>query len=373
MKVHYCIQILKTRTLEHQIELKNEGEELGYEPCTLMFPDNSFSDLSMPNEASHQKGVMQVDSEEMLLQHISDKKSKGLFLQSPYDEHHPPWMMDTQLDGMFLYAGYGLNLSNWRYGHFELPIFSRCNSIFADNPISYSEFNVRYGKSAFPTGNPLMWRIRREISERENATSNRILWAPHWSASWLESQRGFSRWEDSVAEMKAWAERNQSTTIVFRPHPILKIAFDSLISSDPLLNREAKSLMSSVRNKKSVERILEFLRLPNVEVSIQTMREDVLRCDKMFTDGVSIIGYWMATGKPIAVWRDAESPPFNLEGETLIRHADIVNSKSSLRKWLESDTFISDSSIAICKIVFPTAFESPVEIWGRSKTGVSLD
>jgi hypothetical protein len=81
--------------------------------------------------------------------------------------------------------------------------------------------------------------------------------------------------------------------------------------------------------KESKELYLSFLGLPNVTRSQNSLVFDVTTHDRLITDGVSIIGYWGLTGKPMIVWRDSESPELNFFGSLICKFLEIVDSSNS--------------------------------------------
>jgi hypothetical protein len=101
------------------------------------------------------------------------------------------------------------------------------------------------------------------------------------------------------------------------------------------------------------------------------MIEDVMRSDFLITEGVSIIGYWAATGKPLVVLRDADSPTFNDDGNKLLSGIEQIEDAKSLFEWLkksytEEHVKTNFNLIEISQTVHPTFKESPIEMMLRN-------
>lgn len=150
-----------------------------------------------------------------------------------------------------------------------------------------------------------------------------------------------------------------------RPHPILALALANAEGAKS--HREAKTVIDAERDFEALGNWLGLLRLPNVRLSTSSLLSDVLRHDALLTDGVSIIGYFADTGKPLAVFRDARSPEFNQVGEGLVSTADVVADGSEVASWLDDlvsrPMTIDTRRIATMRQLFPTPAQSPVQSW----------
>jgi hypothetical protein len=102
-------------------------------------------------------------------------------------------------------------------------------------------------------------------------------------------------------------------------------------------------------------------------MSSASMIDDVLRADYLITEGISIIGYWATTGKPIAVLRDPNSPTFNEDGNNLLSAMEQIGDADLLSEWLKlnfkkEQTRNNDDMVEISRIVHPTFQDSPLEL-----------
>ena len=109
-----------------------------------------------------------------------------------------------------------------------------------------------------------------------------------------------------------------------------------------------------------------LLDLPNVTFSDKSLVEDVLESSALVTDGVSIIGYWASTGKPMLIIRDKDSANFNNYVIDLIKSVDARAPGKEIENWLDqiyhspSENLLSS---AIANSIFPTYEKSPVDKW----------
>jgi hypothetical protein len=270
------------------------------------------------------------------------------------------------------YSGYGLPLSNWEYGQFSTPLILNTKLLMAGSTHElegYSKAKKENQLIVF-TGNPLMWSLRRELKSYSKARINQtqFLWAPHWSQNWFEESRGFSRWRESLEAVQKFALLNINVKVVIRPHPILLAALrKSKVNENIIIKREVASITKLENHETYFNAFTELTNLPNVELSSSTLIEDIINSDILLTEGISIIGYWSATGKPISVYRDSESPQFNELGRQLLNHINIVKNSTEIHKWLSSQvedrtTKIDLKLVQMGNQIFPTFEESPLSI-----------
>jgi hypothetical protein len=173
---------------------------------------------------------------------------------------------------------------------------------------------------------------------------------------------------DSVDAILTWTQAHPSCRLIFRPHPILRHAIDTYLAhGTSAVHREAARSVDVREDRWALELLRTLLRLSNVEISSRSLEEDVMRSDGLVTDGISIIALWAATGKPMAVFRDAASAPLNHEGMSLVAAADVVTYALELHDWLAGWVGQIGSSrgrlVAASEAAHPSFEDSPVAIW----------
>ena len=352
---HICIVLSENSTSEHAYALAAQAANLGVRTC--------FINLN-------RKIVFTWLTIFYYRCHILFYRSSYLFLNTPYKEHQPKWL--TKVNFQFAYAGYGLKLTNWESGQFSGEMISKCKLLIADSEYDFLGYNKlsKDSKKILLVGNPLMWQIRdqklREPIKRFKV--KQILWAPHWSQSWFEFSRGYSRWLEKAATIYEVAKSNPEIKFVFRPHPILRYGlFEELNKNNKIYHREIQNSLDTEKVELEIKIIKEFLALPNVTLSTGTMSEDIFQSDALITSGLSIIGYWATTGKPMAIYRDSDTPPMGVNGEKLLLSSEIVNNTSELLTWMQKiinlDNFeINHSLVKSCEEIFPTFTKSPMQL-----------
>lgn len=109
---------------------------------------------------------------------------------------------------------------------------------------------------------------------------NRILWTPRWS---YDAEVGGSHFFEYVHQMIDFA-KTHPVTLVMRPHPLM---FDNLVSKGLMTEEEVRALK---------QRCAEAgIRFDANRVVADTFRET----DILVSDYSSILGLFMATGKPV--------------------------------------------------------------------------
>jgi hypothetical protein len=367
---HICLASIPLQTSEHLAAVAQQATAAGFDVCWLHLerPD-SLSSAS----AAHTAGVVDpgdllaMTSPELLEAHFAATRPVAIFLQTPYPEHYPDWFWQSAWIDRACFAGYGATLSTWDHGLYELPVLHDCAWLLAE-----SEFNQRkyldHGNDpsrVVLTGNPLMFELRARLAEEGERGSDgaSILWAPHWTTTWFEHARGFSRWREAVVPLLEYARLHPEFTVIARPHPLLLDRFIELAADGAAaIDTEERALH-------------DLLALENVTISDRSFVDDIVRSDALVTDGVSIIAYYAATGKPLAIMRDGDSPPFNEVGELLCGASDLQADAPALALWLaeNGDRSFSDRSAARQELsarVHPTWSDSPIALWS-AKAGLS--
>jgi hypothetical protein len=178
---------------------------------------------------------------------------------------------------------------------------------------------------------------------------------------------GYSRWAETIETLYHWVRKNPDVQLKVRAHPYLQ---DALVgfhkgfsesknpnvrqSIDPKVDQDALILMSNL------------LSLSNVVLSNDSMLNDIMDSDALITDGISILGYWAVTGKPMIFIRDSGSPTMNEVGEKIVSQCDLSPEPSDLQIWLNDWKIGRKGHRAEPKrtadSLFPTFSKSPFEL-----------
>lgn len=369
-RIHVCRAYLDFATQEHLDALAYGSNKSDVKLCHAHFPRTMFSDLNFKKRKISFPPTYK--TRKSLLTHFERSKSKAIFLQSPYIDHYPEWFLGLHESAHLAYAGYSLNLVDYFQGQYGAELIKSSKYLLAGSYDEYKNYK-KYGNSKSLTvlaGNPLMYELRKKLqltfnSERGNEI---LLWAPHWIEKWEDNPQGFARWENAIRSVTLFAEKNSHKRVIVRPHPLLRAIIEAYLNKNSqILNRESKIASLS----KNVESILpnfrRLLELSNVHLSKSSMIEDVLSADVLITEGVSIIGYWATTGKPVLVLRDEMSPKFNLEGERLLQAIDQTTDRSDIFNWIQSSCQLPTSRVntnlaELSHSIHPTFKKSPIEI-----------
>ena len=340
-----------------------------------MFPQNDFS-LDSGHHQKIKNAQLHIDAAS-IVKHYNKSNSRAMFLQSPYLEHYPEWFLSLQSEVKFAYAGYGISLSDYYEGQFNAPLIQLCKYLLAASPYEVMGYQKYLGPDSFVffTGNPLMYELRKILSDSTATKGSfraRLLWAPHWSKDWLYGKHGFAQWKKTVGAVLEFAHLNPLIEVVVRPHPILREAITaSLLENRLLKNREALKSIDLESDVHELDDFVKLINLPNVIMSTNTLVEDVLRSSHLITDGVSIIGYWAATGKPMLIVDSEEGSPFNEDGKLIMAISDQAVSSEEITNWLDKANFTSRTPINIglqelSRNIHPTFSKSPIQIFHES-------
>jgi hypothetical protein len=365
---HVCGAYLSFATQEHMDALNIQSKLCGAKLCKVTFQSNNFSDSKY--RTSRFNLNKPYTSKESLISHFLTTKSKAMFLQSPYPEHYPDWIKGLDGEISFAYAGYAISLVDYFPGTYGSSIVRNSRYLLAGSQDELSGYRAVAQRDAVVllTGNPLMFQLRKKIAENQVHPKRtvRILWAPHWTKSWEDSSEGFARWEVALEAIHIFARENPDKEIVFRPHPLLRAAIEAELGKKKTLkNRESIKTSESHSFNIFTRELREFFRLKNVKMSKNTMLQDVYQSDLLITEGLSIIAYWAATGKPILVLRDSKSPKFNTEGEMLLAKVEQTDDAAQILTWLNTRSTFMDANrdlIALSDLVHPTFDKSPLEM-----------
>jgi len=354
---HICLASLPLNTAEHLDVLAREASDLGFEVCWLSFDSEEMLD----SIGGLREGTTAITSRADFVAHLESHDSVAVFLQSTYPEHYPEWFWGVSAQTSFCFAGYGALLDTWEWGHYQLPSLKSCAWLLAENEFVRDKY-VEHGNDpsrVVVTGNPLMYELRRRLagSDERRLPRRTILWAPHWSLTWFEYKRGYSRWEETVHAVLQVAKDAASVDFVVRPHPLFLRQLNQSVDDDTGPNQDEHT-----------KAFHELLRLDNVSLSSSGFVDDILRSDVLLTDGIGIIAYFATTGRPMAVIQDSDTPPFNSAGQRLCRASDVVSNADEITAWLSEKALgpsmgISADRVALCLELFPAGTASPLRIW----------
>lgn len=354
---HICMASLPLNTAEHLEALARDASDLGFDVCWLSF----VSDQNSDSLGGFREGTTAITSRDGFVAHLESHKSVAVFLQSIYPEHYPEWFWAMSAQSRLCFAGYGAILDTWEWGHYQLPPLKSCAWLLAETEFVRDKY-VEHGNDpsrVVVTGNPLMYELRRRLSGADERPSpgRTILWAPHWSRTWFEYKRGYSRWEEAVHAVLQVAKDVASVDFVVRPHPLFLRQLSQGRADEGATNPDEYT-----------KAFHELLQLDNVSLSTSGFLDDILRSDALLTDGIGIIAYFAATGRPMAVIRDSDSPPFNPAGQQLCRASDVVSNADEIAAWLSQKArgpsiVISAGRAALSRELHPTGPDSPLSIW----------
>lgn len=343
-----CLIARPSRVLEHQITVARQAREAGLTVCWLDLgfePGAAETVLALTGERAH---TMRSSSE--FRRHLAKHRPSAVWLLTPFPDHYPDWLFSLA-DGRLVYSGYGPNQSTWTRGLYQLETYDRCRYILADSDVSRRGYieNGQDPEKVLLVGTPMMYEVRRAEARvpLDHVREIDVLWAPHWTEDWF-GQTGYSSWRRNSHVFLDFATRHPDARIAIRPHPLL----------EPTL-REA-----SVDDPDAIA-YRELVALPNVEVSEMSMVEDILRAEALVTDGVSIIAYFAATGRPMGVTRYAGSPDSNEVGRALVAASDLLADEAALQEWLGllAEHHSSPARKALSEALHPTFERSPVDLW----------
>jgi hypothetical protein len=261
-----------------------------------------------------------------------------VIVQQPYLEKFPTSFVESEFLDRTVNFGYGPMLAGNDYffgrsaGQFGFSGYIRGGLTLVHHG-SFREKFLRAGvheSRLLNAGDPLTWKLRAELRDSSAGTTfeSDLLWAPHWtSRTWTGNKLGYS---NATRDLEVVLNLAASGVLVkVRPHPLLIQIHLNDLQID--LNRH-----QDVFSLEFEEKWREFVSLPNVSVSDDSMLHDVLTARTMLTDGVSIIHYWALTGKPIAVSRNARSPGFAQQGDGMLSRCAMTWNAYDVERWFEN-------------------------------------
>jgi len=344
---HVCLAARPLATVEHLAAIARQSASAGLETCWLDLGDEPNITEAIRAWGDPGATPIRIAGAAALSRHLRRHRPVAIWLQTPYPEHYPDWFWSIAA-GSLGYAGYGLTLSTWDAGLYGLETYRQARWLITeseDDRQGYLRFGVEPDRVRV-LGNPLLYELRTALPAAPEPIVD-VLWAPHWTEDWF-GRRGFSTWRETAPAMLEFAEAHPDRRVRLRPHPLLPAAMARGDAEDPA-GRAYRRLAA----------------LPNVTISRGPLVQDILECAALVTDGVSIIAYWAATGRPLAITRDASSPPFNAIGERLVELSDRIDEPARLASWLDDSVARGDGSSrrAYSETVHPTGPESPIARW----------
>jgi hypothetical protein len=372
-KIHLCRANLAFATREHLDALAFGSNKQEIKLCQANFPDTTFSDRRFKKSKFSLLGNYK--TRDAFLKHVERSKSKAIFLQSPYIDHYPDWFLDLHDSVSLAYSGYSLSLVDYFEGQYGSHLVKNSKYLLAGSHDEYRNY-IKYGSKnsiVVLAGNPLMYTLRRRMALNSNTRNENqtLLWAPHWIEKWETNGKGFARWEAAFQSILTFSEKNFDKRVIVRPHPLLRNILDAYLNDNSeILNRESRNAALSDSVKEILPKLKTLLELRNVELSNASMMEDVLFADILITEGVSIIGYWAATGKPILVLRDSLSPNFNVEGQQLLLATEQASDHDDILDWIRRTislppTKLNRELIELSQTLHPTFNTSPIDLMAK--------
>jgi hypothetical protein len=255
---HLCGAYIKSATQEHLDAIKIQTTNAGSFFCNLQFPKNKYSDMNYSNTGRFQSNVY--NFEHTFIRHITRMKSKALFIQEPYKDFYPAWFSKQITEVDFAYAGYSLSLVDYFPGQYGSDLIKNSKYLLAGSENEYVGYqkNASHKSNVMLTGNPLMYNLRESLKFTNSQTnkSKVILWAPHWIQEWENSENGFARWDTALDLLNSFLSKNSDCSLIFRPHPILRIAIQEKIKVDKRkTNNEVLKTKESKKFQQTLSRV----------------------------------------------------------------------------------------------------------------------
>ena len=260
----------------------------------------------------------------------SRRRKTIFFLQTPYiDDHYSELTKQLFEKCRNAYINYGVNIERGETVALNLGVFKRFSPLLVANLSERQKF-LDLGidpSSLVVTGMPGPFEVHSRCfssaPQRKTPKEQRrvLLWAPHWITEW-------TTWGSVLPELLSIAKAHPELKVVVRAHPFLTAV------TKKLLPKEYRSAADD--SQASLNLMAEFLSLENVSLSSFNMVDDCIRSDWLLTDGVSIIAYWAATGKHLAITRSVKSPAFSEESDSITAHSQLIDTgqKGQVQRWI---------------------------------------
>lgn len=332
-------------TLDHAIALKSQILKSQCQVSHALLTD----DVALPDWA---RGAFPREHElSSKLAYDSRDSFDAVWFQEPYDELRPSGWTSDKIRTKVVYSGYYVSLIDWHRGTYGLNFYKNCDFVMASSPFArhlFESSSTGPAKAAW-TGDPLLYEIQSGYTNRATRLSapTTFLWSSHWSDTWVDGRRGFSRWRETVGPLLKYFSSHPNAHLIIRGHPHLETTGET----DTSYFDDLETLSS----------------LPNVQTSDQSMSTDIGRSDALICDGGSILAYFGATAKPIGfIQLGNDAPPFNAAGRALVSSLSILDSDIRIANWLADvelrpEAFLESglSTKDLVSQLFPVKRESP--------------
>jgi hypothetical protein len=344
---HLCFAARPIATIEHLQALAHQAAAAGFEVCWLDLGDDPAIDSFILDHGSPDAAPARVHDARALRAHLRAHRPAGIWIQSPYAEHYPPWFWDVAEPAGLCFAGYAVTLTTWDHGHYGLDTYRRCAWVLTENGDERDRF-LDHGVDAervVVAGNAVLHDLRVLASEPASPSVD-LLWAPHWLDDWF-GEPGFARWRETAPTLLAYALKNPGVEIVVRPHPFLP----RIVAAE-----DGSAAASAYR---------DLLELSHVRLSDVSMVDDVTRSRALLTDSLSLIVYFSQTGRPLGVVRNDGSPRLNAAGRALLEVSDVLPDQAAVEGWLAglSTATTDERRPATVAELYPDPGRSPIEVW----------
>jgi hypothetical protein len=236
----------------------------------------------------------------------------AVFLPTPYVVHRHESLAPAHLRLPVHYVNYGLNLSPLPELTFNLPFFRRCAAIYAENEYCAEQY-VLAGVDAsrvVPTGHP---RLDHWDTEHPRSRRPTVLWCPWWSTRWTDGKVGYSTFLPSYRTVLAEARRRPHMQFIVRTHPYL---WAELRSERLWTEAEERAFLAAVDELENVELVGNV----NTTTTYPLYPSHVHQFEQawaMVTDGISFLGEFGYTGKPILLTEAPGNPGWNPVGQAI--------------------------------------------------------
>lgn len=240
------------------------------------------------------------------------------FYVHPFDDARPEYYRAENVSktSRVIYVPYAFAMAKSEQLYFGNPFYSFCWKIFVEGPSRLADYMKRgYDpKRVCATGLPKLDMLRECLGQdapdywpsgaRSDITRKRIIWAPHWTLRWYENPSGYGQFQRYAGLFTYLARSRPQWDIVLRPHPLM---FSELIQSKTMTEGEVTKF------------IHDFNSFPNTKVDGDgPYYHAFASADVLVSDGVSFLGEFLITRKPIIYLRNPLGPGFNTFGEKLV-------------------------------------------------------
>lgn len=232
----------------------------------------------------------------------------AVFLSSPYPAQRHPSLDPAALGLPIHYVDYGFHVdpeeaSGWRFSD---PFFLDCRSVYVANDYEAECFALAgVGEDiVVRTGSPALdhWD---DYSGRSPVPT--VMWCPWWSTSGkVSGKAGYSTFLATWRTMLDEFEARPTMRFIFRPHPLLLEHVRALGVWPDDEREEFDARMAALRTVTIANSFLASSHVPQFE-----------QAWAMITDGVSYLGEFAYTGKPLLLTEAANNMGWNPVGQRI--------------------------------------------------------